>query len=284
MPYRRQLLVPSNILATGINYADPLANGLVFCAVPMGRGFKDLVSGQFAPPPATCSQRVRSAVGGQAIANTHNIGGGGFNVYTFPSATGADKIAGPFTVFAEASLEVNGSTSRVIQSGENITGNGFEFNMDDGAAVLNGFYWLINNGSFAGFSNTDAVGSNSELNSFRVMAVSDGANFYAYSQGLLNLTAANVQIPTADTTRRTWINSTRTGGGQTGSVAVVAVWNRALRLKDYQTLYKNPMVLFAPVSRRRIISQVAAAAAGTTIVQLERKIRGLNRGLVRGMS
>lgn len=242
-----------------LNRGNPLARGLVFCAVPMGRAFYDYVSGQVTTHPGTTKPRAptdgnrASAI---AAVGASAVGG------SFAAQTGMDKIAGSFSLFVEGSLELNASTQFVVNSRETGAGHGFGIRFDDVSVVTNGFIYYAENGN-ATNSGFDVLGTNSEQFAHRIMITADGTNSRFYAKRALVNTSATATVPIANANRRTQMLGLDVATGQgVGSTSLALAWNRVLSLAEYQMLHDNPWQLFTFVSSTKF---APPTASGTTV-------------------
>lgn len=225
-----------------IRWDDPITQGLVFAAYPVGTAFYDAVSGlvssktgQIKTMPSTDGNRA-PALHGQG-AN----GSGGL----FPAMTGADRVAGPHTMFVEASLTANTTAAIAFRSNDVGTGDGFGLLFDDGVyQITNGFIYYVNNGQ-RNPSNWDVLGANSEQYAHRVAITNDGTNARYYAKGKLDRTVAETNLPNANNGRRMSIAGS-SGTQATQSVALVLVWRRPISLSEYKRLFDNPAIVFEP--------------------------------------
>jgi hypothetical protein len=220
-----------------INYANPITSGLVFCAVPTGGGWLDIVSGlttvQDTVPTYHTSRRVGDPITQYMKSSTGQY---------FPQQTALDRVVGPYTLFADACLETNASFGTMFASYENTNNRGMIFMLDDVLTVTN---TLVINTFATGYqsANIDSLGANSEQFGARVMFTADGSNFKFYTANALNKTAAYADLPVASSLRQTSICSAC-------SMSIGAAWNRVLSLAEYNSLYDNPSQLLAKRSHR----------------------------------
>lgn len=242
-------------LAIPVDTGHPLARGLVFFCYMVGGVWYDAVSGQTTPHPGTL--RGRAAVDGNAGVSLSGIGAGAAGGQ-FANQTGLDRIAGPFSLFVEGSLEVNATNSSLVRSFEASNGDGFGINLDDVDLVVNSVLYWCNNGN-RGSSSSNSLGSNSENFTHRVMVAHDGATVYRYLKGSLNNSGASAFVPNANAARRTTMVGTN-GTQSSASVALVAAWApRVLTLEEYRELYYNPWQI---LSGGAYLSLIAPAGGG----------------------
>lgn len=69
-----------------------------------------------------------------------------------------------------------------------------------------------------------------------------------------------------------------------GKIALWAVWDRALRDSEWYRFCRDPLCLLRARPTRKYWYMKAAAVGGQTVLQYERKTRGLGRGLARGVA
>jgi hypothetical protein len=251
--------------APRIDWNHPLTRKLVFCAIPMGTTWLDAVGGQVASAcSASVPARARNAVDGNMAGAVSLIGATGSEPALFANRTGADAIIGAHSFFIEGSLEGNTVTRAMFGSSESVAGNGFRIDFDDTSSVTNGIRYWANN-SIRSASNFDALGSNSELFTHRVLITNDGINSRYYTKRALNTTTASTSMPLTSASRRTRIHGTYAAGSSVGcSAALIAAWDRVLTLEEYQQLHDNPWVLFEP-QRIQVVATSSAAVKGPLI-------------------
>jgi hypothetical protein len=245
--------------AAQIDWGNPLAAGLVFCAFPLGKGFYEVISNQTTGHPG--SSRARYSVDGNRELAVSHIGASAAGGQ-FANQTGLDRLSGAHSIFVEGSLEVNGSTQEIVKSFETGAGNGIGLRLDDVSLINNGFIYWANNGNRTS-STSGALGTNSEQFSHRIAFTNDGTNTRLYAKGLLNNTAATAVLPTANANRRTsMLGSNNTQGA--GSLSIALAWNRVLSLAEYQALYDNPWQIFkAPSTQIWFPTTVSSDPTGT---------------------
>lgn len=236
-----------------VNWADPLARGLVFCAYPLGARFYDAVSKQETTNASTPPVERPGIDGNKLNAREARGNSQDFPVYS----TGLDRLAGKFSLFVEGTVLTNGGESAVVRSVEvSSTGDGLGMNFDDSAVITNGILAWMNNGRRFN-SLTDALGVNSEQFRHRAMITCDGTTGKAYAKNALNTSGAEANLPNANTGRQTSILF-----GNSGACGLVLAYNRILSLDEYQALYWNPWRLVQfPGGQRRIYPAGSGAQA-----------------------
>lgn len=227
-----------------IDSGNPLTIGMVSAIVSIGGVYYEVFSGQTARNTGT--QRVRGSRNYPNSSSISFIASGSGGAPKFTAQIGIDKIAGPFTVFAEASLEVNGTTQDVFKSWESGAGLGLGLAMDDSAQVLNGFTGRVNNSNSNFACASTALGANSETATHRIAIDSDGTNRHTYAYGVLSSTIANSTMPTASANRRTYMQGgfDPSTSSSSGSVSVVLAWNRMLSAAEHALIGGNPWQVF----------------------------------------
>lgn len=244
-----------------VNQSDPITDGLVFACYVVGSGFYDAVR---------CVSSVKSgtvtpiaSVDGNREPAMHGKGtvgpGGGFT----EGPTGADTVAGPFSVFVEGNNPGNGGTAPLFKSHDPATRDGFGLHVDDGISfTTNCFFYYSNNANRAA-SNADALNANSELYAHRIAITANGTDVCFYSKNALNRTVANTSLPNANPARRTTVAGINFAQGLQ-SVSVVLVFNRVISLSEYQRLYECPAIVFEPETIPLFWSGVTAQFARPT--------------------
>ena len=243
-PWTRQPQYPVKI-----DWENPLTNGLVFAAYPIGNTFYDAVSGSTSVQAGTSGTTItpRSTIDGN-VSPGNEIVGSSTAAQKWVNQTGLDQLSGRFSMFVEGSPIVGATTGQfVFSSVDTSTGNGLAFLYDDAAVVNNGFrLWGNNSNQVA--SNFTSLGSNYEFYRHRAMITGDGANVRFYAKGKLDNAPASTFAPSAHSGRRTWIcGAYRSGGAPNAcSSSLCLAWNRPMSLPDFQALYNNPWQVFAP--------------------------------------
>ncbi|MRV72565.1 hypothetical protein GJ700_12690 [Duganella sp. FT92W] len=256
-----------------IDTGNPLTLGLVSAIVCISGVYFEVISGQTARNTGT--QRVRNSRNYPNSSSVSFIGTGSGAAPKFNAQIGIDKIAGPFTIFAEASLEVNASTQDVFKSWESGSGVGLGLAMDDSAQVLNGFTGRVNNSNSSYASASTALGANSETGTHRLAIDSDGTNRHTYAYGLLSSTIASSTMPTAHANRRTYMlgGFDPTSQSSASSVSLVLAWSRVLTAAEHAAIATNPWqvfldeddeeeLLYAPAGSSTLSGSVAESASG----------------------
>ena len=226
-----------------VNQSDPITDGLVFACYVVGSGFYDAVGCVSSVKSGTVTP-IASVDGNRepAMHGKGNYGpGGGFT----GGPTGADTVAGPFSIFVEGNNPGNGGTAALFRSLDPTTRDGFALHVDDGISfVTNCLFYYSNNANQAA-SNADALNANSELYAHRIAITANGTDVCFYSKNALNRTVANTSLPNANPERRTSIAGTNFVQAAQ-SVSVVLVFNRVISLSEYQRLYECPAIVFEP--------------------------------------
>lgn len=219
-----------------VNRLSPFSKGLVFLTGQTAGGWVDLVSGQFVAQSWTPTFHTTRRPQDKFLRYRK-----GSAQVTFGAPTGLDRIAGPYTLFADACLETNASFALLFGTYEAGAGNGVRLSLDDVNTVVDTFY--SNTFATGNRHATTCLGTNSHLVAHRIMFTADGANFRYYAGGALVRTIALTDLPALHVNRRTYLG--------TAGLSVGAAWNRVLTLADYQRLYDNPSQLYAPVRKLR---------------------------------
>ena len=244
-----------------VNQSDPITDGLVFACYVVGSGFYDAVGCVSSVKSGTVTP-IASIDGNRepAMHGKGNYGqGGGFT----GGPTGADTVAGPFSVFVEGNNPGNGGTAALFRSLDPTTRDGFALHVDDGISfVTNCLFYYSNNANQAA-SNADALNANSELYAHRIAITANGTDVCFYSKNALNRTVANTSLPNANPERRTSIAGTNFVQAAQ-SVSVVLVFNRVISLSEYQRLYECPAIVFEPETIPLFWSGVTAQFARPT--------------------
>lgn len=260
----------------GIDWGNPVARGLVFCAVPFGNTAIDLVTGVVGTSNnAAISQSVHS-VGtglsrrgeGRAITGTTTT----TDVITWPVST---KRGG--TMIAEATILClgggNSSNNGLYQFAGNCdgssSGDGFSLGIDNYSiqpnrgAITNGRYGNQKSGVF--YSATGVLGDPPCLRThfFGYSATANGVSGNYFAGG--NATAYSGQNANGTTTtnrQATILAPSITGvaGTRNSYVLLALFWDRAISPAEYARIYDNPWQLFTPQSR--IIYTADAVAGG----------------------
>lgn len=253
-----------------IDKGNTLCDGLVFAAVAQSDlSWYEVFTQQRAYNNG--SLRYRKTVDGNACEANSQIGGNTTPTAQFTNATGLDRISGACTLFIEGSLEVNNTEQGMIKSYEGGGGTGWACRFDDTNAGVNHFRVEVNN-SAEGTGCSGALGTNSEQFTHRVMLTLDGTNVRYYAKRVLKATNAYASLPTASTSRRTYMLSNfGASATQASSAGLVLAWNRVLGLTEYGELFDNPNQVF--MMQRNLWAAVVAAAAGT--VKFRKTLSGI---------
>jgi hypothetical protein len=233
----------------GLAKGNPLTKGLVFATYPIGKAMYDAVTGSASTSSDADAVR-RTVDGNKALSSEIN----GSSVSWPQYGTKFDSLIGAFSMFADGSLEDNGTSRIIARSFSTVSGNGIAFKFDDSDLATNGFYFNTDNNNRSS-SNFDALGADSELYRHRAMITCDGTTANFYAKGALDRSVADAGIPTAGTDRGTEM---LLGGG---AIALFLAYNRILTLVEYQALYMNPWQVFESPARR-IRPYVAAGGGG----------------------
>jgi hypothetical protein len=234
----------------GVNWGNPLVRGLVALIVPAGDRYFEIVTRQLTE--LTGTPVVGATIDGNRAPARRVKAPPTAN--KFPNPTGADAIVGPWSVFWEGSPEANAqATDPVFMSSETTNGRGFKVGFDDAFAQFNAIGAGNNYLDLSFTSNADALGTDSENYTHRVMATSDGNDTYSlYAKGALNRsgTAGLTTNLIADAARRSYICAGILGESSQAGASVIAVFNVQKTLEEYAALYFNPWQLLAPLPRR----------------------------------
>lgn len=248
-----------------IDKNNPLSVGLIFCAIPVGNTFLDLVSGQSGIPQGSgaATSIARKTIDGNLAESVELKGVDTSSRFAWPQySTKLDTLTGNFSVFVEGSLNTNGVARDIISSSSSSTGNGFSMRFDDVETATNGLKYWSNLSNRVG-SSFDILGSNSEQYKHRVAMTLDGTNLRWYAKNKLQDTKAETNLPLAGTNRTTRINGRYDSYSPT-SCSIALAWDRVLTLEEYQRLYFNPWQVFQPISRNIWVPSAGGATTHAT--------------------
>lgn len=245
-----------------LNTGHPLFDDLAFVSLGTPQShFIDLISGALALDTTTGEhpsfQTRENGYNAVAPAAGHvrwNVG-----------ATEMDRIAGPHSIFAEAfSTTPLGSRELgfLISSDEGGAGHGMSLVFDPLVISLTNGFKTYGGASFQSQSSDQALGPNAVFNPQRFMATMDGTSHLFYSKGVLDTTAANTFVPTANANRRTRLFArydTATNDSYPCAYSLIVVSKRPWGQAEYQALYRNPWGLFAP-ARKYFVATGAASS------------------------
>jgi hypothetical protein len=245
-----------------VAWSNPLSRGLVAAFVPVGTTVFEVISGRLALAVGTLTETAQPApiIDGNRGTAMEAVNTGSGTLDFAIGATGADRIAGSFSLFVEGGLRLNGANQVAISSSEASNGFGFWLNFDDVAVVTNGFLVGANNATQAD-SGFDVLGLNSELYAHRILLTVDGTNWRTYAKNALTKTTANATVPTAHANRFTRVHGKYDATGARTGLSLALVYNVVLSLEQYRALYDNPWQLFAPLPRRIWAPAAGGAAA-----------------------
>lgn len=229
---------------TSIDARNPFCRGLVTAAYPLGGQFYECVTGQLSKGTGTV--KPGTTTDGTGVANRIVEPG---TTSSLANPTGADSITGAWTVFAEASPEVNAyGRNPVFASTESNNGDGFCVGFDDATTQFNSMV-AENSYNPAQSSLVSCLGNDSELYTHRVAWAWDTANLFFYAKGALAASPAYTDAITPNANRRNYFLTSVAGVTAASSAALILVWNRTLSLAEYLSLYANPWQVFAPLDQ-----------------------------------
>jgi hypothetical protein len=263
--------------AVRIDWGNPFTRGLVFCAVPIGNTFIDLVTGVIGTPSGTTTASIRGVNGGLSRRGegVSTSGASGFpNYVLWPIST--DRGA---TMGQSATILALGGTNTQIDNyiyrfGGNVdniaSGDGYSLGIDSFRTLGRGNI-IKSRYASSDVSSTQLLGTTfgNKTHFFGYSATSNGASGNWFAGGSATAyTGAAVAHGTTTTNRRAFvIGSGDVSGDNTHDTyaSLVLFFDRAIAPIEYAALYDNPWQLFAP-SRRVVV--FGAAAGGPTAYPL----------------
>lgn len=275
---RRKPLIRQPSTIPQLNRSNPITNGLVFAAVPVGNTFIDLVTGVMGTP---AGGPIRQAWGVSndtpALGPVEAVGGTAQTQYvSWPASStlrgGSLVTGGTYSMLAWAAfasqpagvlLSVGGTTET-----DNL-GDGPYLAIDTGAYSANG---RLLAGRYQGVADGGpgiGIGSSfsGRMHSFGLAG--DGSSSHWFANGSVQAHAATVG-GTTTAGRRAWIlkDSIASSGTVTASVALFLTWTRRLSVAEYYSLYKNPWQILKS-EEKRIWVPSSAVSAPSLIIKKE---------------
>lgn len=260
-----------------LDRTNPLTRGLVFCAVPYGQTFIDLVTGELGTRTGALTQNRYPA--GFAVPST--IGA------TSVAAAGAttDQVVWPVSLARGGSLNATATLLALATTTQQADGNIYPIggNSED-VSLGHGFTLGIDSFQQAGRGNIlrlnylDVLGISSEAGGvgtdfdqayhfFGYACSSNGAAGEFFARGTSTTWSGESTNGTITTNRRAIILNTYNGStayAKRGSVALFLMYDRRMPLAEYQALYANPWQIFQALPRRTWMVGVAAGGVNIT--------------------
>lgn len=264
-----------------IDWASPITKGLVFCAVPVGSTFLDLVTGVFATPtaPQPSVQPLNGGyAGGAQIARVLGAtADGGDNGFVWPQSS---TLRGAQIVETGTILALTGFSQRVTNQVYGVCG--FEDPVNHHGATLaidsewdadyGGILRMEWNAVKVPFGNTSAgaIGTSFEnkLHLFGFTYSGQGAAGHWLYRGGSVAWSGGATFGATTTDRRAYVSRLNYTGSTVYRAGVARVaysmfWNRRISVGEYAALYRNPWRVFANGALRTYSVPYAPTAAYT---------------------
>lgn len=238
-----------------IDWDNPLTQGLVFAAYPLGNSFYDAVSKEFGTVSGTVDFRGQSTNEGlfghpYAHVGVANDAAGGRVTWPKSKMRGGTMVnEATILVLGGSEQKISGASYTIAGNWDEVSsGNGFSIHIDDtyywGAGyVVKGTY-----GGFYGVTSAQALGSSfsNKLHFFGYSARNNGTDgnwfFNRQAEAYTGKTAHGTT-----TTNRQAVVCGYTGSADRPSICGLALfWERELSLAEYQALYDDPWQIFDP--------------------------------------
>jgi hypothetical protein len=268
--------------SVGINWSNPITKGLVFCAVPLGRTFIDLVTNTIGEASGTTNE-VRTQNGGfsrrsdgYAVASSN----GSLDQVLWPESTtkrGATAVQ-EGTLLSLGGVTLGGANYYIAPMGgciDTATGHGINLYLDHSGFV--GFGAILRSNSDAtpiGASAVEILGADPALKThfYGFSFTSNGASgtWLGARQGF-DWTGGTV-FGTGATGRRAMMFTGYANASyptKRGFVLLQLIFDRKLTVAEYQSLYDNPWQLFAPQEIKIPLSGGAVSGAPVSFGDLK---------------
>jgi hypothetical protein len=257
-----------------IDWSNPLTSQLVFCAVPVGSQFIDLVTGVFGTPNGTVASAVRGSNGGASrrgdgrAINGNNGTGDYFDWPVSLSRGGNVTTAGTILALGGVTTQVDAQSYPIGGNTEAVTlGDGFALRIDsfDSSGrgnIIRGRY--LNN---AGTSATELLGNpfSNKTFFFGYSYTGNGSDGTWLSSGSGVTWTGGATFGTTTTNRKAYVGTSSSADTKAKPwyVLQLLMFSRVISVAEYRSLYDNPWQLFAPLPRR--IWAPAAGAPGAAL-------------------
>lgn len=258
---------------TAINWNSPLARGLVFCAVPVGDRFLDLVSGEWGTKTGTTSPGFRAKNDGFSHRSDGNAiagNGGTGDYFIWPVSTfkrGGNVVqTGTILALASTTTQAGAAIYPIGGNTEDVSvGNGFSLGIDQNNQVGIGNIIRANYNDPLGTSTTAFLGSTyaAKTHFFGYSYRTNGSvgTYFGARRG--ETWTGGTTFGTTTSNRRAYVGAFSASDSLTKPwyVLQLLIWNRELSLAEYQALYDNPWQIFSLEPRRLFLD---GGGAGTT--------------------
>lgn len=273
-------------IGTPLDKANPFVKSLVFCAVPLGKTFIDLVTGVIGTPNGTTSNAIRSENGGKsrkAAAGVATHGNGAATDYIIWPVS--DKLRGATINEAGTVLCLGGTTEQVDGKFYEFGGN---FELSNGYGVGLGIDSYLHSArgpilitTYSGNARTSSypnspLGTNDFGNKTHFFGFSFSGNgasgsFFGNRSGF-GWTGGGT-YPSVTSGRQACVLQPSMVGVYSSAtyVQLFLMWDRPLSLAEYQALYDNPWQIFEPeriyipvdtVAAPQLLAPIADLSAG----------------------
>lgn len=264
-----------------IDWSNPLTRGLVFCAVPIGPTFIDLVTGELGTPSGTVNSGFRSPADGRSrLSAGYALSGNGGTSSEYVSwpvslsrggaitSVGAIFALGGTTEQVDGNQYMLGGNTEVLSFGHGFSLGIDSYNVRGRGNVLSGTYLNGNAASIA-----DLLGNpfHNRTHFFGYSFSSNGANGTWFGDRRAESWSGSPTFGTTTTNRKAYVlaYSSNATWKRVAYALQLLIYSREVSLEEYQALYDNPWQLFAPMRRIWVPPSSAPAVPAITAVSAE---------------
>jgi hypothetical protein len=251
-----------------IDWSNPLTEGLVFCAVPVGSTFIDLVTNEVGVPEQTINARVLSRNSGYSNVNSAQVleagGVAGTQILWPVSLERGGDIVNEGTILAlggathsdDGYLIPIGGNTEVVTNGEGFALAIDSYNYNNRGKLLRCKYSGAVLSDLVSATTGGDIGTEfqNQLHFFGYGFTENGSKGLWFTRGNYETwTGGTVLQGTTTTNRRARIYTCGSNSGGTslaGVVALMMMWKRQLSPVEYKSLYDNCWQIFKPRERR----------------------------------
>jgi len=241
-PWTKQPQIP-----VGINRANPLTRGLIFCQV--GDIPYDIVNGKFADSGSGTPGKTVGALGKAVDFNS---------TAHFYSGNSAADNATAYGMLVVAQVSSLGAYGGLLAHTSNLgTTQGWAAWQDTGGNAV--FYGSA--GTEVSTTKTTATVTNNIISHFG--GGYENTNFCSYLNGVLTATFGTSSAAPQTGAGYIKVASSRDVAGLVGKFYLTCIWNRLPSAAEYASLYANCWQLFAPLPRRIFVGPSSGPASYT---------------------
>lgn len=239
-----------------INWANPLTRGLVFCALPVGTTYIDLVTNVLGERTGALTSRPYPARDGRSRR--------GNGIAVAATGTSTDQVVWPVSLSRGGNIVATGTVLALAGTTEQIDGKNYVIggnieavSVGDGFSLqIDSFIYAgrgrIGRGRFSGIQQSsiaELVGNpfSNRTHFFGYSFRDNGVNGYWLGNRIGEAwTSSGSTFGSTTSNRRAVIHSTGAGtttGSKNAYVNLMLMWDRELTPVEYQQLYDNPWQL-----------------------------------------